>query len=926
MKFWILLIWICSFFISIAGEIDSGLILHYRTRISACYSESKYDSIIYYGIRLNEAFSKGGNKNGSLVSMCYIVEACFNLNNYTLAKKYYDQIDQYIKLNQLHIRPILEDEELTILYNYYYYQGRFFEHDGKLQHAIATFFQLSEFIKNHPDHYGSIQNLDTKLKDPREVRFYQCYLNIGRLNILIKNYNEAKENLSKAWFYAKIVDSVIHLKKLIRYNFTPRVLSEYLQLAIKEGNQLEWNHYFDFNDKSSTNNLAIKSFFKELLASDGMVKKNPESENAIKILKSLSGSKTDPEEILNIIDYYLQTNQLSLADKEFIYFDHHIASRNISILTQTNVDLTRARRALIHKDYANLNSFVLDALRLLRSRGIDTTGEIGPCLAAYSKSLTLYRAVYHASFDKKYLTESMIIGDQVIDMLIRLRQNGEQGQDRSVLMKEFSNLVNTMVSIYYLAVATGEKINYNKLLAYLEINKSFNLLNETKLKKEHFTPQQTDSYNLIIKQIDYLNYQINKSKNKLNDSLEFQKSFYFDQKKNMLASSHIVSWQLPSIDSIQFRLIPGEIILDYYMDADSSVYVLIISKDTVDFKRLNMHLENLDHWIKDFHYCMQNFNTLDQPIRDSMWAWSSFQLYLHLIKPFVPDRIKKIIMISDGHLSLIPIGSLLTDISNNAYTAWKFLILRYRVSSQPSLKIWYDYNFSHPNTSTKSLALLSPSTNLRHNQTETNVLRKLFNHAVTIDQNIYMTTLTTEVKDYDVLHIASHAKSDITCEFNTYIRGSRDSINAAEISNQVFKQEMIFLSACETGLGEQVQGEGIFSLARSFFKAGAQSVISTLWKVNDQFTSKQVALIYSNLLLGMSKDDAIRDMQLHYIRADDSNGANAMPYYWAAYQCQGDLRPVVGLRQKDYLWMYAVSISILMGLWYYKKSLLRFFR
>ena len=89
------------------------------------------------------------------------------------------------------------------------------------------------------------------------------------------------------------------------------------------------------------------------------------------------------------------------------------------------------------------------------------------------------------------------------------------------------------------------------------------------------------------------------------------------------------------------------------------------------------------------------FNTLDQPIRDSMWAWSSFQLYLHLIKPFVPDRIKKIIMISDGHLSLIPIGSLLTDISNNAYTAWKFLILRYRVSSQPSLKIWYDYNFSH---------------------------------------------------------------------------------------------------------------------------------------------------------------------------------------------------------------------------------------
>ena len=52
-----------------------------------------------------------------------------------------------------------------------------------------------------------------------------------------------------------------------------------------------------------------------------------------------------------------------------------------------------------------------------------------------------------------------------------------------------------------------------------------------------------------------------------------------------------------------------------------------------------------------------------------------------------------------------------------------------------------------------------------------------------------MTTLTTEVKDYDVLHIASHAKSDITCEFNTYIRGSRDSINAAGNLKPGFKRK-----------------------------------------------------------------------------------------------------------------------------------------
>lgn len=94
-------------------------------------------------------------------------------------------------------------------------------------------------------------------------------------------------------------------------------------------------------------------------------------------------------------------------------------------------------------------------------------------------------------------------------------------------------------------------------------------------------------------------------------------------------------------------------------------------------------------------------------------------------------------------------------------------------------------------------------------------------------------------------------------------------------------QDLVVLSACKTGNGDISQGEGVFGLQRGFKKAGAQTLVMSLWEVNDTVTQIFMTAFYDNLLQGQSKRDAFRHAQQHLIKAD--NGRYYSPKYWAAF-------------------------------------------
>ena len=101
--------------------------------------------------------------------------------------------------------------------------------------------------------------------------------------------------------------------------------------------------------------------------------------------------------------------------------------------------------------------------------------------------------------------------------------------------------------------------------------------------------------------------------------------------------------------------------------------------------------------------------------------------------------------------------------------------------------------------------------------------------------------------------------------------------------------EMVVLSACETGIGEALAGEGVFGLRRAFDLAGARTLIMSMWKVPDEVTAELMDQFYFHLLNGATRLGALRLAQKHirdrYHRAD--------PVYWGAFICQGDTGPLL---------------------------------
>lgn len=192
------------------------------------------------------------------------------------------------------------------------------------------------------------------------------------------------------------------------------------------------------------------------------------------------------------------------------------------------------------------------------------------------------------------------------------------------------------------------------------------------------------------------------------------------------------------------------------------------------------------------------------------------------------------------------------------------------------------------------------------------------------------TALSAELERYRIVHIASHSVvnsqhpelSGIVLSMVNE-RGQQEDgfLQLHDIYNLKLGAELVVLSACNTGLGKEVRGEGLIGLTRGFMYAGAPSVVASLWRVDDSASAELMTHFYK----AMFEDDLPPGAALRSAKEMMWKQKHwRSPYYWSGFVLQGEYRsPDKGWRTRNFAMAAALLATLGVALGYFLLRRLR---
>ena len=357
------------------------------------------------------------------------------------------------------------------------------------------------------------------------------------------------------------------------------------------------------------------------------------------------------------------------------------------------------------------------------------------------------------------------------------------------------------------------------------------------------------------------------------------------------------------IANLQNSLKADEAIIKYIF-SDNFLHSFIISKDAIKL----LPKTNRSTVLNSVKTCL---NSLKQINHDYEAPFN--ELKTLLFSQINYQNYKKLTIIPDGALNYFPFEALLLDkkmpLIGYASSLLLFQEQKMMTSTFENLKIGA---FSVANGHSK----------LPKISYEVNSILGIFNGRAFL--NASKTDFLENANKFNVLHLAMHSNiNEAYPEFSSLnFYGENDNrLFISELYNETLNANMAVLSACDTGSGFYENGEGVISLSRAFNFAGIPSTVVSLWKVDDEATAKIMTSFYKHLSQGETKDEALKNAKLDYLK-NSHDPLLKHPYYWSGFVVTGNTDAIV---TRPTYWIYLFLIP-LMVVGVFSKQLFQFLK
>ncbi len=547
--------------------------------------------------------------------------------------------------------------------------------------------------------------------------------------------------------------------------------------------------------------------------------------------------------------------------------------------------------------------------------------------------------LYRKSPDQKTLEAASNTSELIVSLLEKVRINISEEESRLILGDKYrDSYLNAIRDFYELYNITSDRHFLEKVFEYSEKSKVSGLLTSTRELKAaqfHIPADIADSEKKLQRDLSLFNARISEeSVSEEPDTILINK-----WKENLLESTRkrdslilVFEKQYPEYYALKYNTSVADLkdvpkITGHngnyinYVISDTTVYVFVANRKRQQILAIPVDSSFFND-IRQFRQLL----SIPSPSDNAKMAFQAYQivgfrLYKALIDPVRKYLVSDKLLISpDNILSYIPFEAIPTASSSREsifYRDIPYMMDEFDISYTYSATFMSE-SIKKENSLTNKLIAFAPDypepidikSVLMKRQSELGLLYDLpyarreaeYVSGITggklyMNKDARESVYKAESGNYDIIHLAMHTLlNDKDPMYSTLIFSHENDttddryLKTYEIYGIPLKAKMVVLSSCNTGSGFLSSGEGILSLARGFVYSGSQSVVMSMWEIEDKSGTEIVKMFYKNLKNGNSKSIALRKARIAYLKNSDQ--LRSHPYFWSTLVIYGNNTPL----------------------------------